>query len=119
MPRREKKIKAVETKDTTVPFSPRHGVARLQVSGKNDRINPVLYSVICLDEQGEVVFKNSPGDRCHRMQIRITAEDFQAEAEAIIRRKFDARIAVHATPALPARPKRSHQKPLRPDEKAR
>eukprot|EP00614_Pseudopedinella_elastica_P014298 CAMPEP_0172583954 /NCGR_PEP_ID=MMETSP1068-20121228/3510_1 /TAXON_ID=35684 /ORGANISM="Pseudopedinella elastica, Strain CCMP716" /LENGTH=83 /DNA_ID=CAMNT_0013377937 /DNA_START=389 /DNA_END=640 /DNA_ORIENTATION=- len=38
------------------------------------------------------------------MQIRITAEDFQAEAETIIRRKFDARIAVHATPTLTSTP---------------
>ena len=45
-----------------------------------------------------------PDDSSYRIQIRITAEDSQAEAETIIRRKFDARIAVHATPALTSMP---------------
>ena len=47
---------------------------------------------------------DSSDDSSYRMQIRIAAEDFQAEAETIIQRKFDARIAVHATPTLTSIP---------------
>ena len=101
---RKKKFKAVETKDTTIPFSPRHGVPRLQVSGKNDRINSALYTAIFLDEQGEVFRIDSSDDSSYRIQIRITAEDSQAEAGTTIRRKFDARIAVRATPTLTSTP---------------
>ena len=89
---------------TAISFSLCYGAARPQVPGKIYPINPVIFTAIFLDEQGSVVRTGSSDDSSYRMQIRITAGDFQAEAGAIVRRKFDARIAVHATPTLSSMP---------------
>ena len=113
------KFKAVEIKDTTISYSPRHGDARLQVSGKNDRINSALYTVIFLDEQGEVVRIDSSDDSSYRMQTVPQLRTSKPRPRRLFRGNSMRASPCTQRRTLPACPKRSHQKPLRPDEKAR